>query len=373
VFSISFATKAYKPPRVVTLRTDVDRWEQNDIGGTYGPDGAWHFRLPGARYRPGHRFKLVLDHVLYMDGPDQTLTAAPDYHFDDSSARFSYTVRYVTERYRDRRVTLRTSADQYQSDQPGVYSDGAWNFSVSEPRVHAAEGSFKIQFVLDGVAASNPRTLNRTRQHTYFTDPDISCLRPVKLPEARATARPGRAGQPTGKQGEKATPPPVARASAPVAALSAVPVGGQRRVETALREAPDPPAVSSARAVPTARGDLAPPGPDKPDHPDDPGLQAIPADPVTAPSGPGTSYVVTGTVTSAASAAVGGLELRLVDKNVGGDIVLSSGQSNVQGQFTLKAELSARTLEERHKRSPDLQAQVLRDGAVVVRGLVDNC
>jgi hypothetical protein len=125
------------------------------------------------RYRPGHRFKLVLDRALYMDGPDQTLTDAPEYDLDDSSVRFCYTVRYVTERYADRIVTLRTSADQYRTDQTGVSVDGAWNFLVGEPSFHATNGPFEIQFALDSFAASTPRALRPTKQDTYFADADM--------------------------------------------------------------------------------------------------------------------------------------------------------------------------------------------------------
>jgi Tc toxin complex TcA C-terminal TcB-binding domain/Neuraminidase-like domain/Salmonella virulence plasmid 28.1kDa A protein len=241
VFSIIFATTTYVPPRVVTLRTDVDGWEDADVNGAYGNDGAWHFELADARYRPGHRFKLVLDRVLYMDGPDQVLTDAPEYRFDDSSARFTYNVRYVTERYGvqgGNRVSLRTSADQYKSDQPGIYADGAWNFSVSEPVVHDTKDSFRIQFVLDGVGASAPRALRRTRQDTYFTDADINFVRKVKRPEAATAARMQSASQSMSKHDEKTTPLPAGQMPMSPAGLASLLADENERqnAETALQD-----------------------------------------------------------------------------------------------------------------------------------------
>ncbi|HTT91138.1 MAG TPA: neuraminidase-like domain-containing protein [Acidimicrobiales bacterium] len=87
-------------------------------------------------------------------------------------------------------------------------------------------------------------------------------------------------------------------------------------------------------------------------------------DPVTV------TYVVTGAVSSPTSVAVEGLSLQLVDQNVGGDVVLVSGQTNGQGQFTLEAPISSATLAARHKTSPDLQVQVLLDGAVAASSAV---
>ncbi len=95
------------------------------------------------------------------------------------------------------------------------------------------------------------------------------------------------------------------------------------------------------------------------------GLTASPAstaEPVT--------YVVTGTVSSPASVAVGGLSLQLVDQNVGGDVVLASGQAGSQGQFTLEVGISPATLAARHKTSPDLQVQVLLNGEVAASSVV---
>jgi hypothetical protein len=82
------------------------------------------------------------------------------------------------------------------------------------------------------------------------------------------------------------------------------------------------------------------------------------------------TYVVTGTVSSPTSVAVGGLSLRLVDQNVGGEVVLVSGEANSQGRFKLEAAISSSSLAARHKTSPDLQVQVLLNDAVVASSVV---
>lgn len=81
-------------------------------------------------------------------------------------------------------------------------------------------------------------------------------------------------------------------------------------------------------------------------------------------------YVVTGTVSSPTSAAVGGIPLRLVDKNVGGDVVLVTGRSHVMGAFTLTAEISTTDLARRHKTNPDLQVQALQGQSVLASSIV---
>jgi hypothetical protein len=113
-----------------------------------------------------------------------------------------------------------------------------------------------------------------------------------------------------------------------------------------------------------------PDGPPNQDQTAAPGVHANLAKPVIAPIGPELVYVVTGTVSSPANAAVGVLELRLVDKNVGGDVALACEQTDVQGRFTLQAVISAGILRERHKPSPDLQVQVLQGGAVIASSIV---
>ncbi|HEX2744414.1 MAG TPA: FHA domain-containing protein, partial [Streptosporangiaceae bacterium] len=102
-----------------------------------------------------------------------------------------------------------------------------------------------------------------------------------------------------------------------------------------------------------------------------------PANPVDPPVHPGpagtesvdaTTYTVTGTVIG--TPAAGGLSLRLVDKNVGGDVPLAQGTTNLNGSFLLSATIPVEILAARHKSAPDLQVQVLLDGAVAASSAV---
>ena len=107
--------------------------------------------------------------------------------------------------------------------------------------------------------------------------------------------------------------------------------------------------------------------------------QALPT--VTAPVGPprdtgpggtdtvdATRYTVTGTVRG--TPAVGGLALRLVDKNVGGDVTLATGTAGRDGGFLLRATIPVEVLATRHKSAPDLQVQVLVNGSVAAASAV---
>lgn len=70
-----------------------------------------------------------------------------------------------------------------------------------------------------------------------------------------------------------------------------------------------------------------------------------------------TSYVVTGVVSSPSSAAVGNISVKLVDKNVGGDVELAAGTTDAGGHFAFAVSIPETVLTERHKTSPDLQVQ----------------
>jgi hypothetical protein len=82
-------------------------------------------------------------------------------------------------------------------------------------------------------------------------------------------------------------------------------------------------------------------------------------------NGTGNTYTVTGAVLSPALPGVGGLTVHLVDKNVGGDQVLASTQTNSDGSYAFEQVISARYLTRHHKASPDLQVQVLAGGSVL--------
>jgi hypothetical protein len=74
------------------------------------------------------------------------------------------------------------------------------------------------------------------------------------------------------------------------------------------------------------------------------------------------TYTVTGSVTG--TPAMAGLSLRLVDKNVGGDVPLVTGTTNQGGGFVLTATIPIEVLAARRKSAPDLQVQVMLNGGV---------
>ena len=70
-------------------------------------------------------------------------------------------------------------------------------------------------------------------------------------------------------------------------------------------------------------------------------------------------YTVTGTVAVPALPGVAGLTVQLVDKNVGGDTVLSSTQTGSDGSYSFTSlGIPLKYLTEHHKTEPDLQVQV---------------
>lgn len=71
------------------------------------------------------------------------------------------------------------------------------------------------------------------------------------------------------------------------------------------------------------------------------------------------TYQVTGRVASRASASVGGLQVQIVDKAVGGDAELAQATTDDQGVYT--AIFSVDAVRKRGKTNPDLQARVLAD------------
>lgn len=69
------------------------------------------------------------------------------------------------------------------------------------------------------------------------------------------------------------------------------------------------------------------------------------------------TYTVSGTVSSAVNAGVGGLNVVLVDKNVGGDVDLASAQTDARGAYTITTYISPGSLQARNKTQPDLQVR----------------
>jgi Neuraminidase-like domain/Putative peptidoglycan binding domain/Salmonella virulence plasmid 28.1kDa A protein len=82
------------------------------------------------------------------------------------------------------------------------------------------------------------------------------------------------------------------------------------------------------------------------------------------------TYVVTGTVSSPVSAAVAGLTVQLVDKNVGGDVTVASSQANSAGAYKISAVISPATLRGKSKTQPDLQVQVLSGATLLAASAV---
>lgn len=79
MFTIRFKTLLYRPDLQVTLRNNVDGWD-NDVAGIYAND-EWRFDLPEARYAGGMQFKFVLERTYWIQGPDLVLqpVAGGDY------------------------------------------------------------------------------------------------------------------------------------------------------------------------------------------------------------------------------------------------------------------------------------------------------
>jgi hypothetical protein len=82
------------------------------------------------------------------------------------------------------------------------------------------------------------------------------------------------------------------------------------------------------------------------------------------------TYTVTGSVSSPVLPGVGGLAVELVDKNVGGDHVLASTQTDADGSYTFSETISQAYLADHHKTRPDLQVQAHADGKLVAASTV---
>jgi hypothetical protein len=70
------------------------------------------------------------------------------------------------------------------------------------------------------------------------------------------------------------------------------------------------------------------------------------------------TYSVTGTVASPTRPGTGGLTVTLVDKNIGGDVMLAIAATNAFGGYAMSVVLLLPTLQARHKTKPDLQVRV---------------
>ena len=82
------------------------------------------------------------------------------------------------------------------------------------------------------------------------------------------------------------------------------------------------------------------------------------------------TYAVSGHVTSTTSAGMGGLSVRLVDKNVGGDVTLATAITDATGAYSVSVVIGAPTLRGRSKTAPDLQSQVIEPASATPPALV---
>lgn len=88
MFTIRLRTTRYRPDVLVTIRNDVDGWDQ-DIPGIYEND-EWRFELPESSYQPRMVFKFMLEKTYWMDGPDLAIepVVGGDYVYTDAQVRF---------------------------------------------------------------------------------------------------------------------------------------------------------------------------------------------------------------------------------------------------------------------------------------------
>jgi hypothetical protein len=88
-FVVRYATRAFAPPRTVSILSPVNDWE--NIEGTYH-DGAWTFELDdGEIWIEPSYFKFVLDERFWMDDPYIRIAPEPgfSYTFDEEAVSFA--------------------------------------------------------------------------------------------------------------------------------------------------------------------------------------------------------------------------------------------------------------------------------------------
>jgi Putative peptidoglycan binding domain len=124
-------------------------------------------------------------------------------------------------------------------------------------------------------------------------------------------------------------------------------------------------------AEPKAREPASPQLPATTTHPPSTAGEAGAGAPGTGASPTATPlYMVTGVVSSPGSASVGGLPLRLIDKNVGQDVVLAKSETEATGEFAFRVEIPVQLLQKLHKTHPDLQVQVLHGDTAIAESVV---
>jgi len=88
MFTIRLQTTIYRPDLQVTIRNNVDGWDQ-DIAGIYQGD-EWRFELSEDDYPDGMEFKFVLERTYWMVDNDEALKpiAGGDYPYGSPPLTF---------------------------------------------------------------------------------------------------------------------------------------------------------------------------------------------------------------------------------------------------------------------------------------------
>ncbi len=115
MFTIRFNTVAYRPDLQVTLRNDVDEWDE-DIPGEY-EDDAWNFRLPTARYAGGMVFKFVLEEQYWMNFDNLQLAPVDGqtYEYDATQVTFPLITEVSKENSRVQRMFFAPNLDEQKT------------------------------------------------------------------------------------------------------------------------------------------------------------------------------------------------------------------------------------------------------------------
>ena len=97
MFTLRFITNQYRPNHLVTLRTNVQNW-QEDLPGNYEGD-SWVFSLPDEPYQNGFTCKFILEEQYWMQGNDLFIQPFPggDFVFDEIQVQFPVLTEIVTE------------------------------------------------------------------------------------------------------------------------------------------------------------------------------------------------------------------------------------------------------------------------------------
>jgi choline dehydrogenase-like flavoprotein/glycosidase len=128
VITIRFTTTTYRPPHVITLRTDKDGWENRDISGVFEGD-QWRFTLTDqSKYGALFQFKLVLDRTYWMAPDNRTIDGATqsDFSIDERADSVGFDMRLV----RRNAVVVERGWVERQLLQPTLNEARVWDVIV---------------------------------------------------------------------------------------------------------------------------------------------------------------------------------------------------------------------------------------------------